>query len=800
MTAISQRIPNLLGGISQQPDALKLPGQVRNAVNCLPDPTYGMIKRPGTKLVSRLVGATNDGRWFSIVRDQTERYVCQFTPTGELRVWDGKTGAVKTVNAITQSAKDYIANCTKDDFALLQINDYNFVLNRSKTVGKLGTTAATQVPTAIAVITAIGYDAKYDIVLNGSTATYTTPTTGALAIATVASSLKTAIDAIGGYTTEIAANTLIIRRTNNADFSIEVAGGLTSPSLAAYKGSVPDASRLPGVSKNGLVVKVSNLANASEDDYYVKFETTDGGNIGAGTWVETVAPGAELYIDPATMPHVIIRESNGTFTYRSLNQAASAGEDLYWVERRVGDDETNPFPSFVGNKISGVSFYKNRLVILSGANVICSQPGSFFDFFRISVLVQTDGDAIDLATGALRPVDLRHAIGDQLGLLIFSENAQFMLMANDDSFGPGTAQLQPFTSFTNNPKVPPAETGQSVVFVDDHQGYAQVTEMLVTSADNRPSTADISRTAPNFIPADLDPIISSTSASILAFLGGTDRSIVRIFKFFNNAGERVLASWVEWRLPGSILHMGVDHDTFFLVTEQENAICLSTCATTVDLAGTAVNLSGFPYEYRLDLFTINPSVSYDSNTGISKVYFPAGAYDSSLSPTVVVNATQTEGGLIYSNLTPANDGQWYVEVEGDLTGAFNVTLGYDYEMSLTLPFIYVNNKMGDGKTQADVLNIPRVHRINVQTSDSGAYEAEVTSIGRPVRSYVFSNTVANLTEADAAPLPQSIGNNIPVYARGDQAVVRVFSKTPFPLSFVALSWYGVYSNRGIRAI
>ena len=54
MAAISQVIPNLLGGVSQQPDPLKLPGQVREAENVLLDPTFGCRKRPPTQFISKL--------------------------------------------------------------------------------------------------------------------------------------------------------------------------------------------------------------------------------------------------------------------------------------------------------------------------------------------------------------------------------------------------------------------------------------------------------------------------------------------------------------------------------------------------------------------------------------------------------------------------------------------------------------------------------------------------------------------------------------------------------------------------
>ena len=49
MASITQKISSLNGGISQQPDELKVPGQVVSAKNVLPDLTHGLQKRPGSK-------------------------------------------------------------------------------------------------------------------------------------------------------------------------------------------------------------------------------------------------------------------------------------------------------------------------------------------------------------------------------------------------------------------------------------------------------------------------------------------------------------------------------------------------------------------------------------------------------------------------------------------------------------------------------------------------------------------------------------------------------------------------------
>ena len=62
MSSISQSIPNLLLGISQQPDNRKRPGQVKDALNVFPDFALGMLKRPGGAYVSTLKDAQNKGK------------------------------------------------------------------------------------------------------------------------------------------------------------------------------------------------------------------------------------------------------------------------------------------------------------------------------------------------------------------------------------------------------------------------------------------------------------------------------------------------------------------------------------------------------------------------------------------------------------------------------------------------------------------------------------------------------------------------------------------------------------------
>ena len=111
MSTISQSIPNLLLGISQQPDNRKRPGQVKDAQNVFPDFALGMLKRPGGKFIAKLDGAQTRGKWFPILRDGTEKYICQYDTTDSIfRVWNLSDGIRRVVDMGSNSGQPGTCN------------------------------------------------------------------------------------------------------------------------------------------------------------------------------------------------------------------------------------------------------------------------------------------------------------------------------------------------------------------------------------------------------------------------------------------------------------------------------------------------------------------------------------------------------------------------------------------------------------------------------------------------------------------------------------------------------------------
>ena len=136
MANITQTIPALTAGISQQPDEQKIPGQVKNMVNAIPDVTQGLLKRPAGKFVASLSDGSNnstaDGRWFHYYRDENEQYIGQIAKNGVVRMWDCLTGAEKTVvNGIGNNT--YLTHTNDEDIQTLTLNDFTYINNRSIT-------------------------------------------------------------------------------------------------------------------------------------------------------------------------------------------------------------------------------------------------------------------------------------------------------------------------------------------------------------------------------------------------------------------------------------------------------------------------------------------------------------------------------------------------------------------------------------------------------------------------------------------------------------------------------------------
>ena len=98
------------------------------------------------------------------------------------------------------------------------------------------------------------------------------------------------------------------------------------------------------------------------------------------------------------MPQQLVRQANGVFKLSPVD----------WTDRLVGDDRTNPEPSFIGFPIANIFFHRNRFGAISRDTVFLGRAGDFFNFFVTTSAAVTPDDPIDLTAVTQQPVNLHH--------------------------------------------------------------------------------------------------------------------------------------------------------------------------------------------------------------------------------------------------------------------------------------------------------------------------------------------------------------------------------------------------------
>ena len=155
MPAVTQLTPNFLGGVSKQNDDKKLEGQITECINGYPDPTFGLLKRPGMKHINVLKKANGDvftkteladAVWFYIDRASAGSYIGAIKGTN-IYIWTASDGTFCTV---TNNATSYLTGTSSNDYHFRSIQDTTIITN--KTVTTAMQAAGTFVANAVATL------------------------------------------------------------------------------------------------------------------------------------------------------------------------------------------------------------------------------------------------------------------------------------------------------------------------------------------------------------------------------------------------------------------------------------------------------------------------------------------------------------------------------------------------------------------------------------------------------------------------------------------------------------------------
>ena len=563
--------------------------------------------------------------------------------------------------------------------------------------------------------------------------------------------------------------------SSSSAFNVEVA---EEDLMRVFQKSVNDVTRLPNQCRHGYIVKVSNARMSDEDDYYLRFSGENNLD-GAGSWSECPIPGITDTL--TNMPLVLQRTATTTFTVRPFT----------YQTRRVGDNNTNPMPTFVGSRINKVLFFRNRLAVLSGENVILSRPGTLGtpDFFIESALTVSASDPIDISAASMFPSDIFDGIEINAGLLVFSTNQQFLLSTDDTVLNPDTAKLRSVSTFNYNKDIPPISLGTTVSYLDNSGKFSRLNEMANTSREGEPDVVEISKLVPTLLPKDLDLFTNSRENSII-LIGKTNSDTVFGYKYLAIGDKRQQQAWFKWKLNNPLLYHFIINDEYFFVDTDNFLQSIKLVQADSDPIITQDDVN---YQIHLDNHTTVGSGSYSASTNLTTFTNQSDWIDQVTTPNyalAIIDLDTNSTRLARYALPTVINGDDFT-VPGDWsTGTF--TIGYLYEYLVKFPRIYPKKVQGE-KSFADVNSSLIVHRLKLHFGKVGLYETTLTRIGKDDYTEIYESSMLDEYEVSDAPYLEEYIKTIPVYEKNKNVDIVLKSSHPAPATLRAMAWEGDYS-------
>jgi len=504
-------------------------------------------------------------------RDNIEKYYMIFNGMGDVFIIDAKTFTLKqqlhspyfsvpedgtrtftdgtyTVHASYKEVTKYLKALT--------IGDYTFIVNKSVTTKmkditdgniddekRVGVYWVKRTTSVVKKIDNNNYYYKgYTYTLNGVTSSEENGVDATKVVEDLANQLG------GDYQTD---TTFIYNKNMQPDDTWEWTDGAGGTMSQGFKGSISAVTMLPAnmpTDLKDIVVKIEGAYKDNIDDYYVKWN--------GYTWVETVKPGLQNEIDASTMPHTIVRQSDGTFIVNEYT----------WDKRAVGDLDSNPNPSFINNEISDIFFYRNRLGIVSKDSVVLSELSNYGNFFATTVKDIPDTDPIDLSIATTDVNYIKYAVPINKILLLFSENRQFILSSEGQTLTPTTAVLDILSSYSINPDIEPKAIGNQVIFASDNSGYSNVYSYIVTNQGGLSNDAiELSIQIPSYLPNTISEIEGNGVNPNIFFTDKENNTNLYIFTYKQTQDKLLQSAWHKWVFNKSIMNVVIENNTLYMI-------------------------------------------------------------------------------------------------------------------------------------------------------------------------------------------------------------------------------------------
>ena len=523
------------------------------------------------------------------------------------------------------------------------------------------------------------------------------------------------------------------------------------------KATVQSFDDLPTTPTLNNIYRISGDRYDQFSAYFVKYD--------GDVYVECPEPGTLQAFDSTTLPHRLVRTAEGTFTFAPI----------LWNERKVGNDDNIPTPSFVDNTIADVGMFKNRLYFFSGENAVFSRSADFFNFWGSTALEVLDGDPVDIALSSEKVSLLKYGISFQDALLAFSDQLQFAIHSGEQTFTPDTAAADVTTRFEASPHCKPVGAGPNVYFVSPRGGHSSVREYFVQPSSLVNDAADVTAHTPTYLPKNIFKLSSSSSLECIFALSSDEPGSIYVYKYYWQGDEKVQSSWGKWTFTGDVVEVSTIENLLVVLISRHGELHLST----LDLEEEATT-GTLGFRVGLDMQT---ELTGSYADGITTWSLPYNAPD--LTPlTIILSDTGAE--IIGVSTVLSNT----LCVQGDFSGT-PCYIGNNYTMRYRFTPFSVRSE----EAKVDILEGRlQVRTLTLSYVNTGYFRVEVTPYNREALISEYTGAVIGESLLGAPSILSGV-RRMPVIANARRTTIDIVNDTHLPSIFQSGSWEGFFTKR-----
>ena len=519
--------------------------------------------------------------------------------------------------------------------------------------------------------------------------------------------------------------------------------------------------------------------------------------------------------------YTVTSSTTNTFTYTINVSATFSGNCTVapafilpkWGERTVGDLDSAPDPSFVGNKINNVFFFRNRLGFLTDDNVVLSRVSEFFNFFPETVLSVIDSDPIDVAASHTKVAILRHAVSMGEQVILFSDQTQFVLTSSSDALTPSTANVVVATEFESSDSATPVGSGSSIYYLTQKGSFAGVREYITQENVSIKEASNITIHVPRLIPSNIFKMAVSTNEDVLVLVGTDEPNKLYINRWlYGDNFQKILNSWSTYTFNSarSIKNIDFIGTDLFVVIEEANGTTLEKIPFE-----SAFKETNATFEYHLDHkvteATSGVSVAYNATTDVSTFTVPyrlranmsvVGRYLGNGETSTFVNPQgQTKNlkpGQLLQTTNTADGSTTTITASGDFRNS-KFIIGEPYLMHYRFSQQRLTESTG-GQNQGEIVSGRlQMRHFYIKFEDTGFFKVEVTPQNRDTSTHKFTGKLLGAASAAVGQINLETGTfKVPIMSRADRVNIDIKNDTFLPTQLSSAEYEAMFYMRSRR--